>query len=41
MFELYIDRLNFIRDMLESPQAEIEQEAYGLLFELWAEYSDK
>ena len=39
MLEPYIDRLDFICDMLNSPQGETVQEAYDLLFKLWAEYS--
>lgn len=40
MFEPYIDRLNFIRSILESPHTETVQEAYDLLYQLWTEYSE-
>lgn len=39
MLEPYWNRLEFIREMLDSPQQEIVQEAYELLFALWLEYS--
>lgn len=35
----YSDRLEFIREMLDSPQPEMALDGYDLLFKLWLEYS--
>jgi hypothetical protein len=40
ILEPYCDRLEIIREMLDSPQQETVLEAYDLLYELWLEYSD-